>query len=111
MYPIRDEIEQASKALAGREAAALKASDQQAKLTVAENRTLALALIGFNLLAIAGVLAAYHLIVVFDEDYVNDEWIGATLDHARPVLAGLIPTLPPLDGGGRSADVAEGREG
>ncbi len=60
MYPIRDEIEQASKALAGREAAALKASDQQAKLTVAENRTLALALIGFNLLAIAGVLALVY---------------------------------------------------
>jgi hypothetical protein len=56
------------------------------------------------------VLAAYHLIVVFDDEYVNDEWIAATLDHARPVLAGIIPTLPPLDGGGRGAEVAEGYE-
>src|SRR3954454_24297625 len=53
------------------------------------------------------VLAAYHLIVVFDEDYVNDEWIDVTLDHARPILAGIIPTLPPLDGGGRGM-AAEG---
>ena len=53
------------------------------------------------------VLAAYHLIVVFDADYVTDEWIGVTLDRARPVLAGIIPTLPPLDGGGRAA-AAEG---
>jgi len=60
MYPIRDEIEQASKALAGREAAALKASDQQAKATVSENRTLALILVGFNLLAIAAVLAVVY---------------------------------------------------
>jgi hypothetical protein len=57
------------------------------------------------------VLSTYHLIVLFDEEYVNDEWIGATLDHARPVLAGIIPTLPPLDGGGRAADATEEREG
>jgi hypothetical protein len=53
------------------------------------------------------VLAAYHLIVLFDADYTTDEWIGGILDHARPILADLIPTLPPLDGGGRSV-AAEG---
>jgi len=53
------------------------------------------------------VLAAYHLIVLFDADYTTDEWIGVILEHARPVLADLIPTLPPLDGGGRSV-AAEG---
>jgi hypothetical protein len=53
------------------------------------------------------VLAAYHLIVLFEDDFTTDEWIGVILDHARPVLAGLIPTLPPLDGGGRSV-AAEG---
>jgi hypothetical protein len=56
------------------------------------------------------VLSAYHLIVLFDEDYVNDEWIAVTLDHARPVLAGIIPTLPPLDGGGRGAEAVESGE-
>jgi hypothetical protein len=58
------------------------------------------------------VLTSYHFIVLFDEEYVNDEWIAATLDHARPVLAELIPGLPPLDGGGRSAAeaAAEGPE-
>ena len=53
------------------------------------------------------VLAAYHLIVIFEADFTTDEWIGVILDHARPVLADLVPTLPPLDGGGRSV-AAEG---
>jgi hypothetical protein len=53
------------------------------------------------------VLAAYHLIILFDADFTTDEWIGATLEHARPILADLIPTLPPLDGGGRTV-AAEG---
>jgi hypothetical protein len=50
------------------------------------------------------VLAAYHLIVLFNGDFAPDQWMAHLLDHERPVLEDLVTDLPPLDDGtGRAA--------
>jgi hypothetical protein len=57
-----------------------------------------------NWFAAEPVLAAYHLIVVYHDDFASDEWTAHFLDHARPVLEDLVTDLPPLDDGhGRAA--------
>jgi hypothetical protein len=53
------------------------------------------------------VLSAYHLIVLFEDQLTSTEWMVHALDHARPILAGIISGLPPLDGGRRAGSAAE----